>query len=209
MTASAAQLDSIPPISAAQQAALADAEQAAKRFAFAPKLALFNGVTLLLAAAMSFMLSLFDPTALLTVAVLAGSGFIELKYGRKLRAYDPSAGLWLALNQLALLAAIVIYAVSKLAAAITGRLSLASELAAHPELTSMIGSLDDPAVHDALAAMSDLFRTGLILGYSSLIAGSVVAQGGAAYYYFSRRKLLCDFLARTPTWVVDLMRRSS
>jgi len=73
----------------------------------------------------------------------------------------------------------------------------------------MIDSFDDPAVHDALATMSDLFRTGVILGYSALIAVSILVQGGAAYYYLSRRKYLREFLEHTPAWVVDFLRRSN
>jgi hypothetical protein len=207
--ASAAQLDeSVPPISSAQQRALAEAELTAKRFAFAPKLASFNGVTLLLAAALSLLLSLSAPSGLAPAALLAVCGWIELSYGKKLRDYEPAAPLALALNQLALLVAIVAYAVWKLSAAVSGRLSLASELQAHPELAAMLDNFGDPALNDALAVMSDLFRTGLIVGYSALILVAVIVQGAVAYYYSSRRKHLREFLERTPAWVVEMMRRS-
>jgi hypothetical protein len=60
MSSVAAQLEPIAPISEPQRRAIQEAEVAASRFAFAPKLATWNGATMLLGAALSLVLGSFD-----------------------------------------------------------------------------------------------------------------------------------------------------
>lgn len=207
MSTVAAGLEPIAPISEPQKQALYDAETAARRFAFAPKLATWNGVGLLLGAALSLVLAVFDHALLLSAAVLGTCGWVELCAGRKLREYDPNAPLRLAVNQLVLLALVLGYSLLKLTAAFTGQATLATELAQHPELAAMISQLDDPKVAETLDSFGDMYRWGVVGVYSLLIAIAVIVQGGAAAYYWSRRKHVLAFLANTPAWVVELMRR--
>jgi hypothetical protein len=207
MTTVAAGLEPIAPISEPQKQALYDAETAARRFAFAPKLATWNGVGMLLGAALSLVLAVFDHALLLSAVVLGVCGWVELSAGKKLREYDPKAPLHLALNQLALLVLVLGYSLLKLKAAFTGQASLATELAQHPELAAVLDQLDDPSVTEALSSFGEMYRWGVVGVYSLLIAIAIVVQGGAAAYYWSRRKHLLAFLASTPAWVVDLMRR--
>lgn len=208
MSSIAANPPHVAPISGEQRDALHAAEVAARRFAFAPKLARWNGVSMWLGAALSAVLAPFDPPLLLSAAVLAICGWVELSGGRKLRAYDPNAALRLALNQIALMVLIVGYAVLKLTAAWSGEAALAAELARHPELASMMEYAgDDPNVAQALDSMDHLYRWGVVAVYSGLIAVALALQGGAAAYYWSRRKYVREFLANTPSWVLDWMRR--
>jgi hypothetical protein len=207
MSSVAAAADPIAPISEPQQRALHEAEAAARRFAFAPKLATWNGIGMLLGAALSLTLALFDPPLLFSALVLGGCGWVELTAGKQLRAYDPRAPLRLAVNQIVLLALVVSYSAVKLHAAWSGQASLAAELAHHPELSAVMSQIDDPAVADTLDSFGEMYRWGVLAVYSLLIAIALVVQGGAAAYYWSRRKHVVRFLETTPAWVVDFMRR--
>ena len=197
----------VPPIDPAQSQAISAARQAQRRFAFAVKLAKWNGVSLLLGAACSFVLALFDASLLLSAAGLAACGWLELHAGRRLRQHEPRALLWLAGNQLLLLAAVVIYAGLQLKAALAGQSSLSAELQSHPELATMLASIDDPALTGMIESMEDMYRFGRLLVYTVLIGVCLVVQGGAAFYYLSRRRYLREFLAGTPPWVIEHLRR--
>jgi hypothetical protein len=199
----------VPPIDPAQSQAISAARQAQRRFSFAIKLARWNGVSLLLAAAISLLLGLFDSGLLLSAALLAGSGWLELKAGRRLRGHEPRALLWLAANQLLLMAAITIYAGIQLQAALTGQASLGAELSRHPELASMLAAIDDPSLREMITSMEDMYRLGQVLVYATLIGVTVAFSGGAALYYLSRRKPLREFLAGTPPWVLEHLQRDA
>jgi hypothetical protein len=207
MTSVAAGLEPVAPISEPQLQALHDAETAARRFAFAPKLATWNGVGMLLGAALSLILAVFDHALLLSAAVLGASGWFELSAGKRLREYDPTAPLKLALNQIVLMVLVVGYSLLKLRAAWTGQASLVSELAQHPELAAVIEQLNDPSVARGIESFSQMYRWGVVAVYSALISIALIVQGGAAAYYWSRRKHLTAFLASTPDWVLEFMRR--
>jgi hypothetical protein len=207
MSSVAAGLEPIAPISEPQRQALHEAEAAARRLAFAPKLATWNGVSMLLGAAVSLCLAFFDHGLILSAAVLGLCGYIELSAGKRLRDYDERAPLRLALNQVVLLALVVGYSILKLMAAWTGHVSLAAELAQHPELAAMLEQLEDPSVRETFESFGEMYRWGVVGLYSAVIVIALVVQGGAAAYYLSRRKHLRAFLASTPEWVVDFMRR--
>ncbi len=75
--------------------------------------------------------ALMDMTNALVAAVLAVLGGIELR--RRLQRLDPGAGRMLALNQLALLSAILIYCGWSISANLTGPGLLGS----HPDLQDL------------------------------------------------------------------------
>ena len=102
---------------------------------------------------------------------------------------------------------VVGYSLLKLKAALSGQASLASELAQHPELAAMIEQLDDPSIVQGLDSLSEMYRWVVVAVYSALISIALIVQGGAAAYYWSRRKHLIAFLASTPDWVLEFMRR--
>lgn len=197
----------VPPIDAAQSQAISTARKAQQRFAFAIKLAKLNGVGLLLAAAISLLLAAFDASLLLSAAGIGICGWFELHAGRRLAQHEPRALLWLAGNQLLLLAAVAIYAGLQLKAALAGESSLVAELQRHPELAMMLSAIDDPALREMVSSMDDMYRFGQLLVYCVLIGVTTVVQGGAALYYLSRRRHLQEFLASTPAWVIEHLRR--
>lgn len=207
MSSVAAAANPIAPISEPQKQALSDAEAAARRFAFAPKLATWNGVGMLLGAGLSLVLAPFDYALILSALVLGACGWVELTAGKQLRAYDPRAPLRLAINQIVLMALVVGYSLVKLGAAWSGQATLAAELAQHPELSAVVAQLDNPAVTETLDSFNEMYRWGTLATYSLLIAIGLIIQGGAAAYYWSRRKHVVAFLAATPPWVIDFMRR--
>ncbi|HKU43844.1 MAG TPA: hypothetical protein VJR89_37045 [Polyangiales bacterium] len=198
----------VPPIDAAQSAALSSARSAQRRLSFALKLAKWNGVTLLLAALITLVLAPFDPSLLLAAAALAGCGLFELEAGKRLRRHEPRALLWLAGNQLLLLTVVVVYAGLQLRAALFEPASLAAEFAKHPELAQVIASIDDPQLTEAIDGLGELYRTVQVSVYAVLIAVTMFVQGGAALYYLSRRKHLKEFLA-TPAWVVEHLKHET
>jgi hypothetical protein len=205
MSSVAAELQPVAPISEPQRRAIQTAESAARRFAFAPKLAALNGGGMLLAAAISLLLGLFDHGLLLSAAVLGACGWFELDGGKRLRAYDPRAPVRLAINQLVLLALVVAYASVKLVSAFNGDNSLSAELAQHPELAEMLDQVEDPNVAQTLDSMGEMYRWGVFAVYSALIGIAAIIQGGVAAYYLSRRKHLEAFLETTPPWVIDFL----
>jgi hypothetical protein len=153
------------------------------------------------------MLAVFDHALLLSAAVLGASGWVELSAGKKLREYDPTAPLRLALNQIVLMVLVVGYSLLKLRAAWIGQASLGAELAQHPELAAVIEQLADPGLERGLDSLSRMYRWVVVAVYAALISIALIVQGGAAAYYWSRRKHLIAFLASTPDWVLEFMRR--
>jgi hypothetical protein len=71
----------------------------------------------------------------------------------------------------------------------------------------LISGLGDPKVAQTVDAFGQMYRWGIVAVYSSLIGFAIVVQGGVAAYYMSRRKHVRAFVASTPDWVVEVMRR--
>ncbi len=191
------------PLSSAQLSEIELADTRVKQVGRAVKLAAWNGWSLALSALSTAAFSLSDPTLLLFALVLGGIAYVELRAGRRLRAYDPTALRRLFYNQTLLMVVIIGYAGYGLFATITNPNPLSAALADHPELSA----LDDPQVKDLALGFGDITRTVTLAVYVVMIVLSLLFQGGSALYYRTREKYLDAFLAATPAWIRELQRR--
>jgi len=189
-----------PPISDAQLRAIEQADQRERSFAFALKLARANGVGLAVCAVLALLSDLLEPSSWLLAGVLALLAYFELRGRRQLAAFDRRGLFTLTMNQLALVAFVCIYAVSRILSARSGQNPLAELMQQSGELSQLVGAQDD-AGGDA-GGLDELVRTGVTAFYALVIALTVVCQGGCALYYWTRRKHLDDFNAQTPAWVI-------
>lgn len=184
---------------------LRQAHRRARKLRRAERFATFSGWTTFLIGLCALPFALGDGTALAIGIALVAVGYHELALRRKLRMLDRGAPTALAVNQLIMAAAIVVYAAWHLLAARAPGIAGPATASAAPAVTG------DPQVDELLAtsgmpdmaAMTRLLEVGL---YGGLIAGTIVFQGLAARYYHSRRKHMNAFLAETPGWVITLHR---
>jgi hypothetical protein len=67
--------------------------------------------------------------------------------------------------------------------------------------------LSDPAMAKMLGPIGDLHTTASYATYASVIAISIVFQGGTALYYHHKKTNLVAYLNETPGWVLALQRK--
>ncbi len=192
------------PLSPAQLAQLTAADQRIRSIDGAIKLAAWNGYSLLVGACLSGLFSLGDAWGLLSAALLGGFGFAELLGRKRLQRHDRRAPLWLCVNQLLLLGAMLAYSGFHLYVSLSSGSLVDQALHEHPELHGALSSIDDPQVGDLAQDMGTMFHTGVIIAYAALMVSSLLFQGGSALYYYSRKKHLDAFLRDTPAWVLEV-----
>ena len=178
------------PLTPEQQQQFVKASGAAAKLTRASRMTAFNGGSMLVLAFLCAPFALMDITNALVAAVLAVLGSIELRGRTRLQRLDPGAGRMLALNQLALLSAILIYCGWSISANLTGPGLLGS----HPEL------------QDLQIDIVGLERTIVWTVYGAVAAGSVIYQGLCALYYFKTGRRLRDYVEQTPPWILKLQR---
>lgn len=184
-----------PTLTEAQLAELERAHRHARPMRRGARVASMSGWTSLALGALAAPFALGDLGALALSLALIACGYNELCARRSLIRLDASAPARLALNQLALGAIIVAYAVFNL-----------FRLGPIPTTALEVDGLIQPggAVNqEAIDALSRFASGALYLG---LIVGTLLVQGSTAVYYITRRPPLRRFLATTPTWVVQTMR---
>ncbi len=126
--------------------------------------------------------------------VLGGVAAVEFGAARRLQRLDLAAPKRLAVNQLVLGAAVVIYSAVNFYLVSVGR-GMMAELNAHPSQLGEEG-----------AEAQEMIRSVLYVLYGSLIAAGVFMQGGTAWFYATREAKLRDYLANTPGWLVQMQR---
>ena len=159
----------------------------------------FSGWTTLLAGVLSMPMAFGNTPMLLFVLVLAGLGTRELTLRRTLKQLDLKAPKKLAINQLMLGGALIIYAVFMLFSA-PAQTMIESAMESDPTMQStpeLNGMMDDLIALEHLA-------TALI--YVGMIVLAVFFQGGTALYYFLKGSKLKKMHAKTPPWVLRVYR---
>lgn len=155
----------------------------------------FSGWTTLLAGGLSLPFSLGNPPMIIFSLAIAGIGTRELTLRRSLKVLDPKAPAKLAINQLMLGGALMIYAIYMLAAT-PGQTMIESAMEADPMIQStpeLAGMMDDLVVFEQMA-------TALI--YVAMIFIAFIFQGGTALYYFLKGSKLRKMRQNTPDWVL-------
>jgi hypothetical protein len=194
------------PISDAQRIEIARGAEREKAFAFARKLASFNGVGVGIFAAISLLSALFDVASLLLAVPLAVIAFVELNGGQRVARYERSGLVQLAYNQVALVALVAVYALIQIFSALDSASPLADIMAQSGVPAEELGF---SFMSTELGDLDEMYRSAVTAFYGVVIAATALVQGGCALYYYSRLKHLDRFLADTPRWVIDHLRTSA
>jgi hypothetical protein len=182
----------LPPPTPMQQIELADARAKFAPINHAVVIGTVDAYALSIMAGLSLMLLVVTERALAVTAVLTIVAIIEFIQLRKLLRLSPSAPRFLGVNQLALSALMVGYAIFRFIV----------PAPVPPRLVSWM-----PDYHPDDAAM--LYRWGMIVIYLVMIAIGVFMQGSLAVYYLTRHKHLQSLLTTTPQWILDAQRKQS
>jgi hypothetical protein len=173
---------------------LAAARSALRKINRAISVARFDGWTIGIFAALTFLGSIGDWAVMAGAIVLGVFAWVELRGAAQLRKIDPAAPKMLGRNQLALGSLLALYAIWQLVAELLGHGLSASNAS---DIASMIG--DDPSaralIHQCVIAL-----------YLGVLAAAVLGMGGLALYYFSRIKYVESYIRQTPAWIVDLQK---
>ena len=185
-------MSSDPTLSPEQRRELEDARDRARKILVAGKVAAFNGWTIGIFAALSFLFGLGSPVVMVLALALGAVAWNEFRGRTLLRRLDPSAGLLLGRNQLGLMALIVAYCLWSIWRAKAGP--------PDPEMEQL---------QDLVGVGSDLIEQLTVILYVSVIAATAIFQGLNARYYFRRVGMTEAYLSETPPWVVDLQRSAA
>lgn len=171
---------------------LARAADLHRPLARAAKLGRANGAAYAVFGALSlFLASLdFDAVGLVLGAVLLGVGLFEHRQCARLLHADTAAPRRLARAELILLGALVLYAVLGLALPPSANASLQQELRDARSLGIDVRSLTD--------SISETW-------YATVIAVSLLYQGGMARYFQGRGKAVAAYLEAVPAWVREVV----
>jgi len=173
---------------------LAAAQARARKVYRAARVASFSGWTTAILSAGTLIGAILDPMALPLGFALAIIAWVELHGAAELRRFEAVAPGRLALNQVAFMCVLVVWAGWGLMQTVTGGNVYDAQIAATPQLAPTLRPLGE------LAMFISILFYGLVAG------GSVIVQGGAAIYYFSRRRHLDEFIRNTPDWAVAMLR---
>jgi len=170
---------------------MADARVRAKKVMRAATIAVINGWTLGMFAAITSVTVLWGDWVSGILAVgLGACAFVELRGAGRLRKFDVSAARMLGFNQVALGAGVVIYAAWSYVAAKSGVVGAA-------------GQTGDAGM-DAMVA--DLANTLIVGLYGGMALFGVLVPGLNAWYYFTRARVMRELLAGTPRWVIEALK---
>ena len=176
------------PLSPAQLDALAVGAARAGKILGAARLAAFTGWTLLAFGVLSFLLTFFSLTGLLISCALGAVAWNELE-GRKLvLRFRPEGPRRLARNQLWFLGVIVLYCLWAI---------YKSWFHPLPEATQ---------VEDLLELGPGFVATATSAFYGLVMVVGVAYQLGMHRYHKARVRMVEEYVAQTPPWVVEVER---
>ena len=190
------------PLDDAQLAVLGQARAAQRKLRFAAFIALSNVVGLATFAFLSLVFDLFSLTLSPMTLALGLLAWNEARGRTLLLAGDARAPRRLALNQLALLACVLVYCVYSAVAAWTGPSLLDTVLLADPSLPDVLGDAASGA-GTSLDELSRLGRVTTLVVYAAVALGSAAVQGLTALYYRSLQPTVAA-LAAAPPWAREL-----
>jgi hypothetical protein len=176
------------PLSPGQLDALAAGMARARKVLGAARLAAFTGWTLLAFGVLSFLLTLFSLTGVLVGCALGAVGWNELE-GRKLVLhFRPEGPRRLARNQLWFLGVIVLYCLWAI---------YKSWFHPLPEVAQ---------VEDLLELGPGFVATATSAFYGLVMVVGVAYQLGMHRYHKARVRMVEEYLAETPPWVIEVER---
>ncbi len=171
--------------------ALAEASRRAKKIRRCVTVATFGGWTTGVFggfSALGLVLS-FSFAGLFISAALLGAAWGEFHGAAMVKRFDPRGARRLAINQIGLGSALVVYAVWCLITGLTGKSALAAS--GSPEVDAMVAGLE---------------KTITLVLYGSLAIVGVIGPGLTAWYYESRGRLIREFRKRTDPSVLEALK---
>ena len=193
-----------PPLNLASPAVTAPSPQHLEQIAAAKKrgrtiqrcasVANLSGWTIAVFGALTFITSIGSIVGMALGIAMCVLSHFEFKGGKEIRRLDPTAPRRLAMNQLILGAAVLVYSVASLWIALHQPSEIDQALGKEAQLSSMVGSIHD---------MERMIYVAL---YSGMVAAAIIGCGGTAIYYARRKTFIERYLRETPSWIVDLQR---
>lgn len=184
------------PLSEAQFADLTRCIRGSRKLRRACAVARFNGWTLAIFGACGLVSGFWDVGGLALGVAFSLLAWGEFAGARRLAVLDAGAPRRLALNQVALAAVLVAYALHGAQGALSRPVMSAQQAA---DLDTVLG----PGGAESLAGLATRLSVAV---YVAVGLGSVVFQGLTAWYYASRARLVREQLASAPEWAVRVQR---
>lgn len=186
------------PLDAEQLRVLGETRALGKKLRFARGVALTNVVSLAFLASSTLVLGAFSLSLSPVGLALAALAYNEERGRRLLVAVDPRAPRRLALNQLALLALIVVYCAWNAYAAWTGPDPLGALANQSDSLSDTLQEVSSQT-GESFSELGRWARVAALLVYGIVLAVSALVQGLTAFYYHSLRASIAAFAA-APAW---------
>lgn len=170
------------------------ARKGARKVRRAVSVANFDGWTIAIFGAITLAMGLTDFTNIGLSLGLGAVAYFELRNAARLKRLEPDAARVLGFNQLALAGILIIYACWQL------------YVSSRSGSTAAALGVTDPDVAQMLGPVQDLTTMIYHAVYGALILIAVFAQGSMALYYFTRVRLVRNYLATTPEWIITLQK---
>lgn len=156
----------------------------------------FDGWTIAIFGALTLMMGFTNWLNILLAFAFGVVAYVELRNAARLKRLQADAAKNLGFNQLGLAAVLILYACWQMYAAAHTTITAASLGISDPDVTQAFGNIQaqaQPLVQMIMHAI-----------YGALIVIAVFGQGSMALYYFSRVRLVRDYVAKTPQWIIKL-----
>jgi hypothetical protein len=186
------------PLDEEQLRVLGETRTLSRKLRFARGVALANVVSLGATSGISVRAGLFGGSFSVFGALLGGLAWNESRGRSELAAAEPRGTRRLALNQLALLAVVLVYCGHSAYLAWSGPDPLQALVGQSAEIADVLKQLQSQGGQD-LDTLGGWAQTGALIGYAVVAALSALVQGLTAFYYASLRGTV-EALARAPAW---------
>lgn len=170
------------------------ARKSARKVRRAVSVANFDGWTIAIFGAITLAMGLTDFTNIGLGLGLGAVAYLELRNAGRVKRLDADAARILGFNQLALAGILIIYACWELYVSSRSGGTAAALGVTDPDVAQMLGPVQDLTTMISHAV------------YGSLILIAVFAQGSMALYYFTRVRLIRNYVATTPEWIITLQK---
>lgn len=188
------------PLSAEHIAEIRRATARSKKIRRCASVAAFSGATMVFFAVTTLMMGLFgDWLSLACGAALGIIAYNELRGASGLKRFDPGAARLLAINQIGLGVLICGYSTLSLVMAVRNP-------AIKSAIAQMNGAAANPEIEGAIASIETITNMAIYGLYGTLFVVGIIVPGLTALYYASRGRMVKEFVAGTPPWVIDAMR---
>jgi hypothetical protein len=186
------------PLDEEQLRVLGETRTLSRKLRFARGVAFANVISLGAGSAISILSGVFGGSFSIFGVLLGALAWNESRGRSELAAAEPRGTRRLALNQLALLALVLVYCGHSAYLASSGPDPLQALAGQSAEVADVLKELQSQGGQD-LDTLGGWVQTGALIGYAVVAALSALVQGLTAFYYSSLRGTV-EALARAPAW---------